>query len=224
MDEDLNRNEESRATGYMGKNSEVIWMQRLETETSKMSEKQGSTNESTTHDRRRQHSPAAASENAIASVNYYLNNLHLTDHEPEHPLALPPRGLADQLFNAYFDSVDSSFPIVRKSLFNKQYQQLWSGGEAGIPGKKWLAILNLIFAISARNNHAFPWGFQGYADHTVFFSRARALSPGDNILYENADLQQVQIEALIAFYFLSSSQINRHVHCYPSSLFAESKY
>src|ERR1700712_1770514 len=32
VEEDLNRSEHTRATGYMGKNSEVTWMQRLQRE------------------------------------------------------------------------------------------------------------------------------------------------------------------------------------------------
>lgn len=35
------------------------------------------------------------------------------------------------------------------------------------------------------------------------------LSANDNIIYAHPDLQQVQIEALLAFYFLIQSQVNR---------------
>lgn len=47
------------------------------------------------------------------------------------------------------------------------------------------------------------------SDDRIFFSGAKMLSANENIIYGHPDLQQVQIEALLAFYFLVQSQVNR---------------
>ena len=188
----------------MGKNSEVTWVQRLGLQTARLP---SSSPES------HQYSPAA-DDIAISSASYHLDNLDYLGLVASDPSVLPPKELADKLLHFYFKSADSSFPIIRKTLFTVQYQSLFSESPPK-PGEKWLTILNLIFAIGALYcEHAQP-DSRGSAvgDHRLFFSRARSLSAGDNILYENPDLQQVQIEALISFYFLGSSQINRLCYC-----------
>ncbi|GIJ84977.1 hypothetical protein Asppvi_003832 [Aspergillus pseudoviridinutans] len=68
----------------------------------------------------------------------------------------------------------------------------------------------MIFAIAskhARLTHD-PWGGDEH-DHLVYFTRARMLSMNDDTLFNHPDLQQVQVEGLIAFYLLASDQINR---------------
>lgn len=70
----------------------------------------------------------------------------------------------------------------------------------------------MVLAIGSRFCHASPQnGPEGpdgldSGDEQRFLSRAKALN-----YYETyGDLQQVQAETLMAFYFLSSSQINRY--------------
>lgn len=156
------------------------------------------------------HSTAAADHDSISSVSYYLDNLSLAGSGIEHAFLLPSRELADRLLNAYLESVDTSFPIIRRRLFIGQYRSFFSGAPEK-SGKKWQAILNLIFAIGARFCRLSQPGFPGDINHEIFFSRARVLSSGVSILFEHPDLQQVQIAALTSFYFLGSSQINRYV-------------
>lgn len=216
--EDLNRSEQSRATGYMGKNSEVVWMQRLELQTNRLDN-----DDDDAGDHRMSQSPAKRSSSAaalgddiaISSASYHLDNLDYLGLVASDPSALPPKEVADKLLHFYLKSADSSFPIIRRSLFMAQYQSLFSSESLPKPGEKWLTILNLIFAIGALFcEHAQPadFGKSVAVDHRLFFSRARSLSAGDNTLYDNPDLQQVQIEGLVAFYFLGSSQINRYYY------------
>jgi hypothetical protein len=46
----------------------------------------------------------------------------------------------------------------------------------------------------------------------VYMTRARLLSLNSEVLFSHPDLQQVQVESLIAFYLLASDQINRYGH------------
>jgi hypothetical protein len=144
----------------------------------------------------------------IASQSYYDNQRELFSLEAIDPYALPPKNVADEFFDKYLEFVDKSFPIIRKTLFTQQYQKVYSN-EHIQPGSKWLAALNIIFAIGSRycslTGQEVPNSFKA----EVFFTKATSLGVGDHILYNHADLQQVQIETLIAFYFFVSSQINR---------------
>jgi hypothetical protein len=98
----------------------------------------------------RQNQPPMSNMGSLTSVNYHLDDYRLSSREIIDPFYLPPRAVADQLFNTYMDSVDPSFPIIRKALFTAQYRQLSSGVTRG-PGSKWLAILNLVFAIATKH-------------------------------------------------------------------------
>lgn len=129
---------------------------------------------------------------------------------------MPPRHLADRLFDNYLDTVHSFFPIISKPLFRAQYRTFFDSftrSNAPRPGDKWLAILNIIFAIAAKHAHLIkaPWR-GGCDDHLVYMTRARLLSLNSEVLFSHPDLQQVQVESLIAFYLLASDQINRYGH------------
>ncbi|KAL4884692.1 fungal-specific transcription factor domain-containing protein [Aspergillus karnatakaensis] len=197
VDEDLNRSPNSRATGYMGKNSEVTWLQRLRREAEHRARKL-----------------SGASENppdrdfAIHSVNYHLDDVDIKPPGPVHLYWIPPRSYADKLFEDYLNTVHPVFPIISRSLFASQYRNFFDNSAR--PGDKWLAILNLIFAISSYHAHLMQAPWRGEErDHYVYLARARALGMNSDALFTHPDLQQVQVEALTAFYLLSTNQINR---------------
>ncbi|KAL4945071.1 hypothetical protein BDV06DRAFT_185939 [Aspergillus oleicola] len=197
VDEDLNRSPHSRATGYMGKNSEVTWLQRLGREATQRARNLPGTAE---------HQPDH--QFAIHSVNYHLDDINITPPGPVHLYWMPPRDIADKLFEDYLDTVHPIFPIISRPLFSAQYRKFFDNSAR--PGDKWLAILNLIFAISSCHAHLMkaPWRGDD-RDHFVYLARARALSMNSDSLFTHPDLQQVQVEALTAFYLLSTDQINR---------------
>ncbi|KAL4810418.1 fungal-specific transcription factor domain-containing protein [Aspergillus unguis] len=197
VDEDLNRSPHARATGYMGKNSEVTWLQRLGREA----------------EHRTRHLPGPAEhkpdqEFSIYSVNYHLDDMDITPPGPVHLYWMPPRNVADKLFEDYVDTIHPVFPIISRRLFTAQYRNFFDNSAR--PGDKWLAVLNLIFAISSHHAHLMqaPWRGDD-RDHFTYLARARALSMNSDSLFTHPDLQQVQVEALTAFYLLSAEQINR---------------
>ncbi|KAJ5382637.1 hypothetical protein N7517_000548 [Penicillium concentricum] len=201
VEEDINRSEHARATGYMGKNSEITWMQRLQREADQRSKGLPGSLEP---------GQDLKTDDALAmhAVNYHLDDLDISVPGPVQLYAMPPREVADHMFEAYLTTVHPFFPIINKPLFSAQYRTFFDS--TARPGDKWLAILNMIFAIGAKHGHLIdaPWSVDE-KDHLVYLTRARILSMNGDVLFSHPDLQQVQVEALIAFYLLASDQINR---------------
>jgi hypothetical protein len=142
-------------------------------------------------------------------VNYFQDESDIALLEDVDLWGRPPQHIADQLVEVYFQTVHPAFPVIEKSMFLRQCQSLYTNRNMQ-PGKRWLAILNLIIAISAR--HSLLMGnrsMEEYGEHRVYFSRSWWLSRGGDTLFDNPNLQQVQIEALTGFYLLSVGQVNR---------------
>lgn len=201
VEEDLNRTEHSRATGFMGKNSEITWMQRLQREAEHRSK--GLPGSLEPGQSKRQDDDLA-----LHAVNYHLDDLDISVPGPVELYAMPPRELADQLFESYLSTVHPFFPIINRPLFRAQYRTFFESNAQ--PGDKWLAILNMIFAIASKHAQLVEAPWRGNdRDHLMYLTRARILSMNGDVLFSHPDLQQVQVEGLIAFYLLASDQINR---------------
>lgn len=187
----------------MGKNSEITWLQRMQKEA-----KQRYHHEPGAYDAHAERPEDA--DFALTSVNYHLDDMEISVPWPVQKYWVPPRQLADQLFEDYLDTVHPYFPLLSRPLFRSQYKKFFYDTPRPRPGDKWLAVLNMIFAISAKHAHLTQAPWRGNEnDHLEYLTRARMLSfTGDTIL-NHPDLQQVQVEGLIAFYLLASNQISR---------------
>lgn len=214
-EEDFNRDENARATGFIGKSSEINWFQKLSGEVNLECEDDPPT-ETDIADNTGLPSPSltprveARSEQWVASSNYYIDDFDVPANEQIDTYEVPSRDTATKLFNAYLSSVHPSFPIVGISTFASQFQVFFNRPSLK-PGSKWLAILNLIFAIAAKYAHLTDACWKGDDDdHYTYFCRARALSL-EGQLFQHPDLQQLQVEGLTSFYLLASGHINRCV-------------
>lgn len=205
LDEDLNRTKNSRATGYLGKSSEISWMRRLETQSGSPSG-----NENSFGKTGKSPSPNAP---PTASLNYHIEPSDYPAEEVDNIYALPERIAAERLLRIYMESVQLSLPILRSDLFTDQFDMFYSG-KSSHPGRKWLALLNLVFAISTKLCQISGQDTQNMGHQ--FFSRAQMLNISESIVEDHEDLQQVQLEALAAFYLLTSSHVNRLVTFGPS--------
>jgi hypothetical protein len=209
LEEDPNRSEDTRATGVMGKSSEISWMQRVQREAEQRARGNPGTLETNPTDDEEKEAFS------LHALNYHLDDLDISVPEPVQLYAMPPRQLADRLFDDYFQKTHPFFPILSKQLFRGQYQAFLdtsSQRDPVRPGDKWLAVLNIIFAIGAKHAHLTNAAWRGEDnDHLVYLTRARLLSMNSDVLFSHPDLQQVQVEGLIAFYLLASDQINRCV-------------
>lgn len=146
----------------------------------------------------------------FSTVSYRTDKLNLPGSAVPDAFVLPDKFQADELLNAYLDKVHPSLPLTRRDLFLEQYEKAFS--YPGInPGKQWLGIMNMVLTIGRRLKNLFNSGNAAHADEMMFFTRARALSTSDGPLYSPDDLQQVQFLVLMAFYFLTKSQISRYV-------------
>ncbi|KAJ5523927.1 hypothetical protein N7494_010577 [Penicillium frequentans] len=212
-EEDFNRDETARATGFIGKSSEINWLQKLSKEVNSECEA-WSASMSSSGDDNGLPSPTLTPrpDNPVdvlmASANFYLDDMDIPGKDQVDSHAVPSRETSTKLLNAYLSSVHPSFPIIGVSTFVSQFQVFFSQPTLK-PGDKWLAILNLIFAAAAKYGQLTnaDWK-EGEDDHELYFARARALSLEGQLLH-HPDLQQLQVEGLACFYMISSGHINR---------------
>lgn len=212
-EEDFNRDETARATGFIGKSSEITWLQKLNKEVSSEGDVwppslSNGGDESSLPSPTLTPRPADPNDPYIAFTNYYLDDLDIPATEQVDANEVPSRETASKLLNAYLTSVHPSFPIIGISTFVSQFQVFFSQPSLK-PGNKWLAILNLIFAIASKYGQLTNAEWKdGEYDHQIYFSRARALSMEDQLLH-HPDLQQLQVEGLACFYMIACGHINR---------------
>jgi hypothetical protein len=100
-----------------------------------------------------------------------------------------------------------ALPIVREDLFKKQCNQLYNDGSS-MPGKKWIAVFNLVLGIGAELHNMSRR--EERIDNSMFLARAQNVNSLDSITGAHEDLQEVQAQTLMALYFLITSNINRY--------------
>lgn len=220
-DEDFTR-EKVRTTGYMGKNSEVTWLLRLREQNQSghvthTIRDNPSSKEAGPGTRDARHGasgddkgPEDVDAFTTADSNYHLDDLAISTFEHVDPYEMPPPETAQHLFNSYITRVHPTFPVVGRTNLTNQFHRFFSGAIATRPPEKWLAILNLIFAIAAQYSHLVKAEWEAdERDHLIYFTRARLLSINSETMFQHPDLQHIQILALMSFYLMCISQINR---------------
>ncbi|CAG8904786.1 unnamed protein product [Penicillium egyptiacum] len=146
---------------------------------------------------------------SISSCALFMDDAGIQPINDIDVFAYPPQVVADELVDRYFQVAHASFPVVGKAIFLSQCRSFYSNSTTH-PGAKWMALLNMVFAIAAR--HCELSGDQPQLDHnihTVYFSRAWRLHTSESVLLETPNLQQTQVEGLISLYLLSIGQVNR---------------
>jgi hypothetical protein len=226
MDEDLLRNEQSRATGYLGKNSAVQWFRKIHHEADTAGQA-GALNEGPYGPPGRGAQATAARAQALkerqlkntfpqlhtSSCSFYLDDETVDIDFVVDPFDLPPLETAQRLLNCYMQTVQASYPILAKKTFVTQFYHYYNSVARGNPyqlPQKWQAMLNLVFAIGAAYSHLIgaPWRADD-RDHFLHHSRAWALSLKDPWWFSHPDLPQTQITGLLALYYLTIGHVNR---------------
>jgi hypothetical protein len=138
-EEDFNRDETARATGFIGRSSEISWLQKLSKEVNNECEEWPDED-----DDNRLPSPTLTplpekpSDPLVASFSYYIDDLDVPKKEQVDASGVPSRDTATKLLNAYLTSVHPSFPIIGISTFISQFQVFFSQPSLK-PGKSgWL--------------------------------------------------------------------------------------
>ncbi|CAI7599005.1 unnamed protein product [Penicillium viridicatum] len=194
--EDFNGDISMQAVGFVGEHSATAWLYRLKCLIGQTSSNlDGQVEES--------------SRPSISSCAFFMDDTAIPPINDLDVFAYPSQATADELVDRYFQVAHASFPVVGKEIFLIQCRSFYSNSTTQ-PGKKWMALLNMVFAIAAR--HSELSGDQSQLDHnihTVYFSRAWRLHTSESVLLEDPNLQQTQVEALISLYLLSIGQVNR---------------
>ncbi|KAI9767351.1 MAG: hypothetical protein M1840_005760 [Geoglossum simile] len=211
VDEDAIATESSKATGFLGKNSDITWMKRARTQLLESLPTKPTAAEEIPAQAERPAAGRSSSDLLFEISTYHLDDLSTSSiGDQVDPYGLPLRATADALTNSYLTTVHPAFPIISKPLFKKQYEQFFRSFLPPESSRWWLAMLNLIFAIGAIHAHLTRAEWQGDGrDHLQYFTRARILALDKGAGLETPDLQQVQVIGLCAFYLVASSQTNR---------------
>lgn len=207
---------QSGGMGYVGKPSTKAWIQRAAQHLTNVEELSSSSNLQNRQNPRK--SLNSAFSEYSEDPNIPLHDIQVLVDE------LPSEANANYLINTYFETVNTCYPIIRKAVFMQQYSEVMHPnfgvvdtptGPAKLPlsqtAPRWLAILNLIFAISAVYSQLVESTNDESKDHLHYFARARILAFDNGMVYEQPDLQQVQIAALSAVYMIATNQLNRFV-------------
>jgi hypothetical protein len=218
IDEDFTASRESRETGYVGVSSEVRWMQSVERELTlgdsetqpqpfgRPGSDQHSIAERSKAFQERKKTDKRSHMGLTHEKSFYLDadSLELPDIEVDMH-ELPTKALAMLLLSCYMNTVHKSFPILPPK-FDKQLEMVYQHVEHATgkrPKPKWLAVMNLVFAIGSRYSHLIGAEWQGdERDHLLYMTRAiRLLAQGkdtDNVLLSAPHLDTIQAVITIA--------------------------
>lgn len=214
INEDFNRSTKARETGFMGKISEVTWLHRLQNKLDSQSPPAASGPETdglVPSQRVSSRALQLTMDDGVADSTYHCDDYSVIAPDQVEMFELPPRPVAEFLLHTYIESVHPTFPMIGKLNFLNQVQNFFND-EQSTPGRSWLAILNLTFAIAAKYSHLVQADLRGdERDHLIYFTRARLLVMDSESILALPDLQRVQLTGLMSFYLMSVNQINRYV-------------
>lgn len=131
LDEDLMRDEMTRATSFVGKASEVQWFRKLHAHQHHIDEKvscydppgqhaEASTDRSAAS-RRCQAGASPPSLMHTKSASFYLDDEWLEVDLESDPFELPPFDEAERLLQIYMKNCYNSFPLLGKKAFIRQF-------------------------------------------------------------------------------------------------------
>jgi hypothetical protein len=149
----------------------------------------------------------------LPSCSFWNDDERINVEVHASPYALPSLLTVELLLACYIDKVHNSFPILNGKAFTYQVHRVFAAMQEGTTpclSSRWQAILNLVFAVGAKYLQLMDTDcITGEQDHLVFQMRARSLGLTTSIATDHTDVLQVQGLGLLAFYWLSTSQIER---------------
>ncbi|PSN62764.1 hypothetical protein BS50DRAFT_128596 [Corynespora cassiicola Philippines] len=226
VDEDFIERQDPQAVGYIGKGSEADWLRCLQEDINRPSGISyqpdgvyGSPGDSTEaasqrmEARKKRKFQESKSTEQPSTSKFFLDVGSAEVNYTVDPFEIPPLAVAQNLLDVYMETVQDSFPILSRQCFTSQFRQYFTSISRGSPlviSRRWLAILNLVFAIGTRYLHLTRVGWlEDDQGHQIFQSRAQILGFSGPDLVSLPDLLQIQITVLLAFYFFSVGHINR---------------
>lgn len=207
LDEDLHKDDRARATGFVGKNSEVQWLRAVA-----LAQTERADDEAPGLLPQRRGSNAPGNEQAT-SFSYWLDMESVDIDFFVDPYELPQPDTAERLLQCYMLRVHDSFPILPRKTFEDQFRKYFTALQnvnAPRLSSKWQAILNMVFAIGAKYSHLIKASWRAdERDHLIYQARARAFGLNQATITTHTDVPQIQSLGLLAFYWLSVGQVSR---------------
>jgi hypothetical protein len=214
-DQVMHKDQDTFTTGFIGGASEVQWLRSIAATKAMQADKRARATAPHWRD------SIVGSDQQPSPLSFWMDEENVDVDFFIDLYELPPLETAERLLSCYIAKVHESFPILSHKALEHQIQEYYRRVEAGNPphiDTKWLAILNLVFAIGAKYSHLIEASWRGEEkDHLVYQNRARALCPDDFFVTSICDLSQVRILGLLAFYWLSVGQISRYGPNFPFS-------
>ena len=209
LNENLQRDQRTRATGFVGKSSEVHWLRAAALE---QAGRQDEENGGTLPQQRGSYAPG---NDQICTFSYWTDGEHIDVDFVVDATELPPPETAERLLQCYISKVQDSFPIFPRKTFEDRFRKYFVALRNGRPlelSARWRAILNLVFAIGSKYSHLTKASWRAdECDHLIYQARARFFGLNETTITTHSDLQQVQALALLALYWLSTGQVSRYV-------------
>lgn len=201
VNEDTNRDESARATGYMGKSSAVTWVQRA---------KKAATNDA--EDKKHvSRSTGTAANGPFMDSTYHAepSNSLTVEIDEVNPLEWPLPHIANALVDSYFEHIHISFPILPKQDFYAKFNT-FPKDQISTEDQCFLSLVNMVFAIGAKFAHLTRADYRGHdRDHYMFYARARALGMDERTLNKDPELQHTTCLGVLGLYLLTTDQLNR---------------
>lgn len=191
-------------TGYMGRSSQIQWMQTLERKLDQSGGGPFDMPYAAPRDNK-----GASSKRPDAPYEHQKQSANIDDLD-----VLPPVEIAIKLFKSYQIAVHDPFRILDSS-FEEQLQMYYRISQpSGTMNVcvKWKAILNLVFAIGARFSHLVGGDRRAdVRDHHVYMSRAvhfLRLNQTTTLICA-PDISLIQATGLLSFYYLIMGYFSR---------------
>lgn len=191
--------------GYIGKMSEISWIQRIQEHVEGKSLTFIFEMPSAQLDYRAEETE---------DMSYFVDQVDLlsVDEDYVNPHQYPPVSTAILLSEAFFHALHGSFYFVEREQFLNDLMTVQAAGSiSNWSQRPFLAVCNMVWATAARWLEMTELGERTDAeDHLVYYARARSLGLDHRIQFDHADVQTVQGMGILAFYLLVNHSIQRY--------------
>ena len=206
---ELNRvvhlHEGSGLAGYIGKMSEISWIQRIQEHVE---------GKSLTFIFEMLSAQLDYRAEKTEDLSYFVDQFDLlsVDEDYVNPHQYPPVSTAILLSEAFFHALHGSFYFVERDQFLNDLMTVQAAGSISSWSQRpFLAVCNMVWATAARWLEMTELAERTDAeDHLVYYARARSLGLDHRIQYDHADVQTVQGMGILAFYLLVNHSIQRY--------------
>lgn len=204
---DTNKDEATRAFGFLGKSSVATWVQRAAQEADTVGAESGGFAP-----------PSKEDKIPLTQATYHTTDADTKESEQGSVTATawPTPSTAHLLVTSYFATTHDVFPVINKKEFLSRFRtfprEQQPVHELNADDKAWLCTLNAVLAIGAKHAQLVKAGHAAdERDHGLYYRRAKMLGLGTQLLFTDAELKQTVCLALCALYLTANNQVNRLV-------------